>query len=37
MPAVTGTTTIDSHHNPEKPLAVEQLTQGKIAKVYTVK
>ena len=32
MPAVTGTTTIDSHHNPEKPLAVEQLTQG-----YTVK
>lgn len=37
MPGVTGTTTIDSKHNPEKPIAVEELTQGKITKAYTVK
>ena len=37
MPGVTGTTSTDSKHNPEKPIAVEQLTQGKITKAYTVK
>lgn len=34
---VTGSITMDSKHNPQKSVVVEQMTNGKIAKAYTVK
>ncbi|MDA5386759.1 ABC transporter substrate-binding protein [Loigolactobacillus backii] len=34
---VTGKTTIDKEHNPQKPIAVEQLTDGKVTKAYAIK
>lgn len=34
---VTGTTTIDKQHNPEKTISIEQLTNGVVSKVYNVK
>ncbi|KZU07453.1 High-affinity leucine-specific transportsystem periplasmic binding protein LivK [Lactiplantibacillus plantarum] len=35
--SVTGTTTIDKQHNPEKTISIEQLTNGVVSKVYNVK
>ncbi len=37
MPAVTGTTSVDKHHDPEKPIVVEQLTNGKVTSATAVK
>lgn len=37
MPAVTGTTSVDKHHDPEKPIVVEQLTNGKVTGATAVK
>jgi branched-chain amino acid transport system substrate-binding protein len=34
---VTGNITMDSKHNPQKSVVVEQMTNGKINKAYTVK
>ena len=34
---VTGTTTIDKQHNPEKTISIEQLTNSVVSKVYNVK
>lgn len=37
MKGATGEMTIDAKHNPEKPIAIEQMTQGKVVKAYSVK
>lgn len=34
---VTGNITMDSKHNPQKSVVVEQMTDGKVSKAYTVK
>ncbi len=34
---VTGSITVNKHHDPEKPIAIEQLTNGKVSKTYQVK
>lgn len=34
---VTGTITMDSKHNPQKSVVVEQMTNGTVTKAYTVK
>lgn len=37
MPAVTGTTSVDKNHDPEKPIVVEQMTKGKVVSATAVK
>ncbi|KRM87246.1 ABC transporter substrate-binding protein [Lacticaseibacillus thailandensis] len=37
MKGVTGTMSIDSKHNPEKTVSIEQMTNGQIVKAYSVK
>ena len=37
MKGATGTMSVDAKHNPKKPIAVEQMTAGKVVKAYTVK
>ncbi|MFD1486163.1 ABC transporter substrate-binding protein [Lacticaseibacillus baoqingensis] len=37
MPAVTGKTSVDKNHDPEKPIVVEQLTNGKVTSATAVK
>ncbi|WDF82832.1 ABC transporter substrate-binding protein [Lacticaseibacillus pabuli] len=37
MKGATGTMTVDKQHNPKKPIAIEQMTNGKVVKAYTVK
>ncbi|GAY73318.1 branched-chain amino acid ABC transporter, amino acid-binding protein [Lentilactobacillus kosonis] len=34
---VTGDITINKNHDPEKPIAIEQLTNGKVSKTYEIK
>jgi branched-chain amino acid transport system substrate-binding protein len=34
---VTGNTTVDKQHNPEKPIAIEQLTNGKVSNSFNIK
>ncbi|WP_283679234.1 ABC transporter substrate-binding protein [Lentilactobacillus sp. Marseille-Q4993] len=34
---VTGSITVNKHHDPEKPIAIEQLTNGKVSKTYQIK
>jgi branched-chain amino acid transport system substrate-binding protein len=37
MKGATGTMTIDAKHNPQKSIAIEQMTDGKVVKAYSVK
>ncbi|GEP20026.1 ABC transporter substrate-binding protein [Pediococcus argentinicus] len=37
LKCVTGTTTINKNHDPEKPIAIEQLTNGKVSNTYESK
>ena len=37
MNGVTGKMSVDSKHNPEKTVSIEQMTDGKIVKAYSVK
>lgn len=37
MKGATGTMTVDAKHNPQKSIAIEQMTAGKVVKAYSVK
>ena len=37
MKGATGTMTIDAKHNPQKSIAIEEMTNGKVVKAYSVK
>ena len=34
---VTGKITMDKQHNPEKPIAIEELTNGKVSRSFSIK
>ncbi|WP_179396031.1 ABC transporter substrate-binding protein [Lacticaseibacillus absianus] len=37
MPAVTGTTSVDKNHDPEKPIVIEEMQNGKVVAATAVK
>ena len=37
MKGVTGTITVNKHHDPQMKMSVEQMTNGKVVAGYTVK